>query len=145
MVGGEGLDRVACVRDNDQHPFHPFGVLLECLQVGERFCLGREARVWLAVGAAPGPALARLAGVEEGLCRPGDGLGGSGHGVTTSPVLPDCGPSVRSKKVRPMYSLPPSVRRLYARKKPRATRRNSHNAGRLLTLRRRRAQECSTR
>src|SRR6266516_508139 len=52
MVGGEGLDRVAPVRDEAEQPLHPLGVLLERTQAGERFGLGREARVRLAVGAA---------------------------------------------------------------------------------------------
>src|SRR6516225_11989593 len=144
MVGGEGLDRVACVRDDDQHAFHPLGVLLKRLQVGERFCLGREARARLAVGAAPGTALARLAGVEESSCRLGDGLSGSGHGVMTSPSCRLWAPGAEQEGYADALA-PPSVRRLYAWKKPPATRRNSHNAGRLLTLRRRCAQECSTR
>src|SRR5215472_16189459 len=89
MVGGEGLYRVASVRDEREQALHPLGVLLERLQVGERFRLGGEARVWLTVGAAYGPALACLAGVEEGPCCLGDGLGGSGHGVL--PLLPTPG------------------------------------------------------
>src|SRR5690242_13499589 len=82
MVGGERLDRVAPVRDEHEEFLHPLGVLLERMNVRERFSLGREARVWLAVGAALGPAFARLAGVEEVSCRMGDGLGG-GHSVTS--------------------------------------------------------------
>src|SRR5215510_4182999 len=65
MVGGEGLDLIASVWDQAEQPLHPLGVLLERSQAGERFRLGREARVLLAVGAALGPAFARLAGVEE--------------------------------------------------------------------------------
>src|SRR5262245_46993294 len=36
MVGGEGLDRVARVREDNQHSLHPVGVLLKRLHVGER-------------------------------------------------------------------------------------------------------------
>src|SRR5262249_19523443 len=117
MVGGEGLDRVARVREDNQHSLHPVGVLLKRLHVGERLRLRREARVWLAVGAAHGPAFARLAGVEKGSCRLGDGLGGGGHGLTPSPSC-RFWTRVRSKKVRPMDSLPPSVTQLYARTAP---------------------------
>src|SRR5215471_19443108 len=105
MVGGEGLDCVAAVRDKREQSFHPVAVLLQRLQIGERFGLGREARVRLAVGTACGPASARLAGVEEGSCRLSDGFGGGGHGLTPSPSC-SLGPPVRSKKVRPMNSLP---------------------------------------
>src|SRR5215471_3217466 len=43
LVGGEGLDCVAAVRDEPEQPLHPLGVLLESAQVGERFRLGGEA------------------------------------------------------------------------------------------------------
>src|SRR5690349_2982841 len=112
MVGGEELDRVAPVREQREHALHPLGVLLERLHVRERLRLGREARAGPTVGTAYGPAFARLAGVEEGSCRLGDGLGGGRHDLIPSLVLPTLGPRVRSKKVRPMDSLPPSVNRL---------------------------------
>src|SRR5215475_1387446 len=85
LVGGEGLDVVARVREDHEHCLHPVGVLLERLHAGERFGLGGEARAGLAVGTARGPAFARLAGVEEVSCRLGDGFGGGGHGLTPSP------------------------------------------------------------
>src|SRR5262249_36533067 len=114
LVGGEELDRIAPVREEREQSLHPLGVLLERLHVRERLRLGREARVGLTVGTAHGPAFARLAGVEESSCRLGDGLGGGGHDLIPSPVLPTLSPRVRSKKVMLMDSLPPSVNRLYA-------------------------------
>src|SRR5215472_3568244 len=89
LVGGEGLDRVATVRNEHEQPLHPLGVLLKRPQVSERFRLSGEARVWLTVGTAHGPAFACLAGVEERPCRLGDGLGGSGHGGL--PLFPTLG------------------------------------------------------
>src|SRR5215471_10729668 len=105
MVGGEGLDLVAPVGEDHEHALHPVGVLLERLHVGEWLRLGCEARAGLAVGTAHGPAFARLAGVEEGSCRLGDGPGGGGHGLTPSPSC-RLWAWVRSKKVRPTGSLP---------------------------------------
>src|SRR5215472_8644888 len=121
MVGGEGLDGIARVRDDHEHPLHPLGVLLECLHVREWFRLGREARVGLTVGTAHGPAFARLAGVEEGSCGLGDGLGGGRHDLIPSPSCRLKTPRVRSKKVRPMHSLPPERKSTLRPEQPLAT------------------------
>src|SRR5215471_700257 len=68
LVGGEGPDGVAAVRDEPEQPLHPLGVLPESAQAGQRCGLGGEARAGLAAGAARSPALARLAGAGK---RPG--------------------------------------------------------------------------
>jgi hypothetical protein len=47
MIGGEGLDRIAPVREEHEHRFHPVGVLLKRLHVRQWLRLGREARIWL--------------------------------------------------------------------------------------------------
>src|SRR5262249_5860070 len=114
MVGGEGLDRVAPVRDDHEHPLHPLGVLLECLHVREWFRLGREARVGLTVGTAHGPAFARLAGVEEGSCGLGDGLGGGRHDLTPSPSCRLKTPGCGARRLGRCTRSPRSVSRLYA-------------------------------
>src|SRR5215472_3420944 len=118
MVGSKGPDRVASVRDEHKQPLHPLGVLLERLQVGERFRLGDEARVWLTVDAALGPAFARFAGVEKGSCRFSDGLGGGGHvtPLSWSRWGPRCWTEMSGRWTR---FLTPSVQRLYAWPPPR--------------------------
>src|SRR5262249_11203271 len=97
LVGREGLDRVPSVGDEYEQSLHPLGVLLERAQVGERFGLGSEARIRLAVGGALGPALAGLAGVEEGSRDIGDGLTGDRHGVTSLPCRADSGSRWRAR------------------------------------------------
>src|SRR5215475_7628226 len=114
MVGGKGLDRIAPVRDDHEHPLHPLGVLLECLHVREWFRLGREARVGLTVGTAHGPAFARLAGVEEGSCGLGDGLGGGRHDLTPSPSCRLKTPGCGARRLGRCTRSPRSVSRLYA-------------------------------
>src|SRR6185295_11466633 len=65
VVDGERPNLVPSVRNRRQQPLHPLRVPLEGLDTLERTRLGREGRVFVAVGPAPLPALARLAGVEE--------------------------------------------------------------------------------
>ena len=64
---------LAPVGDEAQERLHPIGiVVLQRRDVGQRFRLRAERRVRMSKCAAPVPALAAIAGLEEGLCRLGE-------------------------------------------------------------------------
>jgi site-specific DNA recombinase len=65
-VRGERLDLVAPVGQNRHEPFHPVGVLRQCLYVEQRLGLGAKGGGGRAVGAARLPPLAGLASGKEG-------------------------------------------------------------------------------